>query len=168
MRRAGLICGWILFVHIASFDSNAAAEPLAAGDRLTSFSLQDQHGVAHTVDGSTRLILFSRDMDGGKLLKEALSEAPEGFLEDRATVYLADISGMPKLVARLFALPSMRKRPYPVLLDRDGSTTEQLPDLEGHATLIFCQELEITRVEHVETPDAVRQALAALTSSSKD
>jgi len=135
------------------------AEPLAGGDRLASFSLEDQHGVTRRVDAATRVILFSRDMQGGKLLKAALADAAEDFLASRGAVYVADISGMPKFVARLFALPSMRRRPYSILLDRDGSTTRELPDLEAHATLIFCRELEIQRVEHARTAAEVLGAL---------
>ena len=137
----------------------ARAEPLSVGDRLAPSSLEDQHGVTRAVDESTRVILFSRDMEGGKLLKQALSDASEDFLASRGAVYVADISGMPKLIARLFAVPSLRKRPYSMLLDRDGRTTRQLPDLEGRATLIFCHELEILRVEHAQTAAEVLRAL---------
>jgi hypothetical protein len=137
----------------------ARAEPLAVGARLAPFTLEDQDEVARTVDEQTRLILFSRDMKGGKLLKEALSEVEADALASRGAVYVADISGMPKLVARLFALPSMRRRPYPMLLDRDGSTTASLPDVEGRATLIFLERLEIVRIEHVAAAEDVRESL---------
>ena len=148
------------FISLALFVAGlAAAEPLSAGDRILPFSLEDQHGVTHAVDESIRVILFSRDMKGGELLKEALSETSEGYLESHGAAYVADISGMPKLVARLFALPAMRKRPYPVLLDRIGDATQQLPDLEARATLIFCHELEIQRVEYAETAAGVLRAL---------
>jgi hypothetical protein len=148
-----IILGLLLMTGLAQADF------LAVGSRLEPFSLQDQHAVEQTVDEKTRLILFSRDMEGGKLLKEALSEVEAETLALRGAVYVADISGMPKLVARLFALPSMRKRPYPMLLDRDGSTTASLPDVEGSATLIFLEQLEIVRIEHVETAEDVRESL---------
>jgi hypothetical protein len=160
--RTWLICGAILLA------ATATAESMTVGDPIERFSLEDQHGVVHEVDESTRLILFSRDMEGGKLLKEALAEAPVDFLSDRQAVYLADISGMPKLVATLFALPSMRRRGYPILLDRDGSTSKRLPDVEGSATLIFCEDLVVTRVETAETSEAVAQALAALPARTGD
>ena len=59
----------------------ADAEPYGVGDVVEPFELEDQHGVSHRVDETVALILFSRDMDGGDLLKEALKKAPEGFLE---------------------------------------------------------------------------------------
>lgn len=146
----------------------AGAEPLAVGDRLEAFSLEDQHGVARSVDTTTELIVFSRDMEGGKLLKEAFEDVSGDALGRYATAYVADISGMPKLVAKLFALPSMRRRPYPMLLDREGDSTARLPDVEGQATLIFLENLEIERVEHLGTAEAVRRAVGIGASGSDE
>lgn len=145
----------------ARADSHAdgAATPYAVGDRLTGFTLENQHDEAGRVDASTKVVLFSRDMDGGKLIKEALEDVPQEELDDRGAVYVSDISGMPRLVARLFAVPSMRKRPYAMLLDREGEVTARLPDVEGEATLIFLSDLEIDRVEHASSAGAVRDAL---------
>jgi hypothetical protein len=137
----------------------AQAEPWAVGERIEPFSLEDQHGTTRRVDATTRVVLFSRDMEGGDVLKRALEPAPEGFLEARGAAYVADVSRMPGLVTRLFALPSMRRRGYPMLLDRDGETTARLPDAEGKATLIFLDDLRIERVLHEARPEALRQAL---------
>lgn len=148
-----------LLLAILLLAPTAAAQTRAVGDRIEPFSLEDQHGEAHEVDASIQVILFSRDMAGGKLLKEALADDGAGLLERRGAVYVADISGMPSLVARLFALPSMRERPYAMLLDRDGSATAQLPDREERATVIVLDALEIQRVEHLETAGEILRAL---------
>ena len=50
------------------------AEPLQVGSQLDAFSIEDQFGKSHAVDGSLRAILFTRDMDAGELVKAALSE----------------------------------------------------------------------------------------------
>jgi hypothetical protein len=152
MNRAILI--GLLVVAI-----RAGAAPVGQGDVIEPFSLEDQHGTAHRVDGSVAIILFSRDMAGGDVLKEALKDAPPEALSNVHAVYVADISGMPRLVARLFAIPSMRRRPYSMLLDRDGSKTAVFPDLEGQATLIFLDALKVTHVLHLATPSDVRQEL---------
>jgi hypothetical protein len=137
----------------------AETQPFGPGDRIDEFELLDQHDEARRVDLSTQIVLFSRDMDGGKLLRESLVETKKGLLDEKAAAYVADISGMPSLVARMFALPSMRKRPYPILLDRTGDVTQRLPDVEGEATLIFLDALRIERVEHVDSAQGVRLLL---------
>jgi hypothetical protein len=151
---------WVLLAALPCvLAAPAAAEPYAVGEKLTAFTLDDQHGEPHSVDASVDVILFSRDMDGGEVLKQGLEDAPEGYLAERKAAYVADISGMPALVARLFAVPSMRRRPYPMLLDRDGATTARLPDAPARATLIFCDDLTVTRIVHFDAPAALRAAL---------
>jgi len=139
--------------------ASAQAEPYAVGDALEPVTLEDQHGVSHTLDGSVQVVLFSRDMDGGDVLKQALADAPKDFLAQRGALYVADIEGMPRLVARLFALPSMRRRPYPMLLDRDGTKTARLPSEEGAATLLFLESLRLVRVLHTGSPAELRGAI---------
>ena len=93
------------------------------------------------------------------MLKAALADVEEGALEQVNALYIADISGMPALVSRLFAVPAMRRRPYAMLLDRDGSKTQRLPDAPEKATVIFLEQAKITRVLHLETPAEVWGAL---------
>jgi hypothetical protein len=142
----------------------AFAEPYAVGDPIESFTLDDQHGKRHTVDGSVKVILFSRDMEGGDILKQALADVDPEYLNGKQAVYVADISRMPRLIATMFAIPAMRDRPYSMLLDRDGEITARLPNAEGQATLIFLDQLTIQRIVHVTEVPAVRRELESSTS----
>ena len=138
----------VLFATVAAVasGSDVVAEAVAVGATLAARTLEDQHGETRSIDRGTRFVLFSRDMDGGDVIEEALSDAPEGFLEARSAVYVADISRMPGLVTRLFALPSMRRRPYPMLLDRTGDATADLPAEKGRATLVRLEALRVAAV----------------------
>ncbi|UCE86854.1 MAG: hypothetical protein JSU66_03720 [Deltaproteobacteria bacterium] len=157
--RASLAARGFALAGFLVIAGHAAAGVYAVGSTLEPFALEDQHGEAHRVDGSVDVILFSREMKGGDLLKEALEGVPAGFLAARRAVYVADISGMPSLVARLFALPKLRKRPYPILLDRDGSQTRNLPSEDGAATLIVLDDLRVARVAFLSSAEAVKRAL---------
>lgn len=137
----------------------AAAEPYAVGDAIAPFTLEDQHGESRNVDASVKVILFSRDMDGGDVLKQGLADVEPDYLNAKQAVYVADISRMPGVIAAVFAVPAMRGRPYSMLLDRDGETTARLPDAEGRATLIFVDRLTIRRIEHVAAAPDVRREL---------
>ena len=131
----------------------------AVGDRIEAFTLETQHGEPASVDASTRVVLFSRDMEGGELLKAALDGVAAEDLDERNAVYVSDISGMPALVARAFAVPAMRRRPYAMLLDRDGATTARLPDAPGRATLIHLDALRIERIQHAPDVATIRSSL---------
>jgi len=138
---------------------HAEAEPLGVGDGLPPFSLEDQHGEEHPLDAGIRLILYSRDMDGGSVMREAMEGRDGEFLAVRGVAYVNEISAMPGLVTRLFALPKMRRRPYPILLDREGEATARFPDRSGSATLILLEGSKLTSIEYFEDPDALAQRL---------
>jgi hypothetical protein len=135
------------------------AEPLAVGATLPPLVGEDQHGAPAKVDDSVRLLLVSHDMDGGDVVKAALATANQEFLDRHHAVYVADIAGMPAMISKLFALPKMRQRPYRIVLDRDGSSTRDLPREKGHVTVVALDRLRITRIEQVASADALRATL---------
>ncbi|RME34277.1 MAG: FAD/FMN-containing dehydrogenase [Gammaproteobacteria bacterium] len=139
----------------------AATNPYAPGDRLSPLSLSDQRGAPAPVGEQTRLVLFSRDMSGGKVIRKALEGLDPAPLKRGEVVYLADISGMPGLIARFIALPTMRKYPYPITLDHDGDATRRLPSKEGEVTVLHLEGLRIGALEFTTDPERVRAAIVA-------
>jgi hypothetical protein len=139
----------------------AAGEPLTVGDALPALTLEDQHGQERAIDAGVRHVLFARDMDGGGVLKDALSEGGAELLAATGSVYVADVSRMPGLVRRMFVLPSLRRRGYPILLDSDGTATVDFPGQKERATLIELDALRITRVRQFSDKAALRGALEA-------
>jgi len=134
----------------------AAQGPTGVPAALARFTLSDQHGELRAVDASVRILLLSRDMDSGAVVREALERHGDGaaaFLAARGAVYVADVSRMPGLVRSLIALPRMRGRPYPVLLDEQGTATAALPAQEGRATVLRLEALRPVRAEFAGTPD---------------
>jgi hypothetical protein len=99
---------------------SATSMALETGDRLAPWTLLDQHDQAYTLDDQLQVLLVARSMDAAKLVDVALQGKPKGYLEQRHTVFLADISRMPTVIASLFALPKMRDYNYRILLDRDA------------------------------------------------
>jgi len=150
MRAAGVL---VLFATVAS------AEPYAVGGTLRPFSLADQHGARASVGEEVRLLLLSRDMGAGDIVKGALGDADQRFLDERRAVYLADVSGMPAMIRRMFALPKMRKRPYRVLIDEDGTVARDFPRVEGKPTLVLLDRLRITRIDHPASASELGRAL---------
>ena len=108
------------------------------------------------MDSHVRLVLFSRDMDGGRVLQDALQKGGAAWLERNRALYVADVSRMPGLIRRVIAKPRMRRRGYPMLLDETGDATASLPHKEGHATLLFLDAGRLTRIEYVTSAQSVR------------
>ena len=141
------------------------------GGRISPFTLADQNGVEHRVDANVRVIILSPDMDAGDVVKIALARHGKGLLTKHDAVYLADVSGMPGMVRRMFVLPKLKERPYPMLLDAEGDIARKLPRREGFASLIFLDRLRVGAVEYVGTADGLIASLKApknLVSKSSD
>jgi hypothetical protein len=144
------------------FSSTALAAPGAAESRIAPFSVEDQYGEMHAIDGSVRAILLGRDMGASDILEDALAESGRELLTRTGTVYIADVSRMPSFIRRWIAEPKMRRRGYPMLLDRDGDATKELPNEKGKATLIQLDQLEIVKVRYFESSGDLRSALDEL------
>jgi len=139
----------------------AQAEPLRPGMAMPEIRLVDQHDVEAVIDASVRYVLVTRDMDSGNLVKEALAENGRATLEAARAVYVSDISRMPGVITKLFALPAMKKRGYPILLDRDGKATADIPSEEGKITVLEIGDGMISRTHYVTTVAGLHALLAA-------
>jgi hypothetical protein len=151
----------ILSAVLASAPLAAHAASYGLGSKLTPVTLEDQHGKKHTIGASTRVIVLTRDMNAGDVVKAALARKGKTVLEQHRAVYVADVSSMPGFVRKYLALPKLKERPYPMLLDAAGELSRSLPSRENHATVIFLDGLRITAVEYVTRPETFGAVLDA-------
>ena len=140
-------------------DVGAADTPYAVGNTITPFSIQDQHDRPARIGPEVRIMFLTRDMEAGRLVREALAERDQAFLDARSAVYVADVSRMPALITRTFALPGMRRRTYRMLLDHDGSLTRDVPYVKGKVTVVRLDGLRVTEVAHVASAAELTAAL---------
>ena len=137
----------------------AGTAGLQVGDTAPMLSLNDQHDTARTTLSARRFLLFSADKDGSNLADEVLEGQTAETLEQAGIAYVADISGMPAMVTKMFAMPKLRKRPYPVLLGRTSEDTMTLPRQAGKVTLIELDGGSVAAIEFMGEAGAVRTRL---------
>lgn len=137
----------------------AGAAELQVGDTAPALSLNDQHDTPRTTLSARRFLLFSADKDGANLADEVLEGQTAEMLEQAGLTYVADISGMPSMVTKMFAMPKLRKRPYPVLLGRTSEDTMTLPRQAGHVTVIEIVSGSVTAIDCMGDAGAVRARL---------
>lgn len=103
------------------------AQAVEVGERLAPWTLLDQFDEAYTLGNQAQILLVARSMEGAKLVDAALQGQPKGYLEARHAVFVADIQRMPRLIAKLFAVPAMQAYNYRVMLDRDARIAPRYP-----------------------------------------
>lgn len=148
----------ILFAFLV-FNSQMTLAALTVGDKLSSIEFHDQHDRLHTINEDVRLILFSSDRPASKLVQQALEKKNAAFLEQRGLLSIADISNMPTIITRLFALPKMRRSAYPMLLGRTPEKTELFPRESGKLTLVYLNQLEVIDIIMTDSLKVIQSAL---------
>ncbi len=150
----------IVFLICTFFVGFAQASFYAEGDLVKPIQLQDQFESEIGVNSNTQVLLFSRNMKGGDIIKEALETLSADEKYDSAKqVYVADVSGMPSLIAKFVAIPQMKGLPFSIALDREGDATKMLPGEKDKATLITRDNLKIVDVKIFESSESLLKAL---------
>lgn len=157
MKKVVILCALFLPMLVQAME---------VGQRLTPWVLKDQFDQPYTLNAKTQLILLAQNMDQAKLVNQALANKPKEYLETKNAVFVADVSRMPKMVSKMFALPAMRKYNYRVLLDRDGSIAKQYN--QSTDTAIYWLEIKQGVVLVEKQLTSVDELVAALDSFSKD
>ena len=124
------------------------------------YILPDQFDKAHKLSTTTQKLIFAFTKDTGHIIKVFMMEKPEGFLQKRNTVIVADISAMPVVIQNTFALPDLRKSNYPMMLIYDKEMAKQLKEAQ-EATKVIVMTLENKKVTKVELA-ASEEALGKL------
>ncbi|MCP3128670.1 hypothetical protein [Shewanella sp. KJ2020] len=154
--KTRLFCLSLLFTPILAF-----AASYVAGDAINPISLLDQHDKAINVTDETRVVLFSRSMKGGDIIKDTLQPLSASQFPPHL-VYVADISGMPSLIAKFVAIPQMQELPFAIGLDREGEVSHLLPDAKDMATMILLDKRNILDIAYFDSSESLGQALKKL------
>ena len=137
----------------------AVAAPLVPGTQVPALVLEDQHGKTVSVGAGTKIVLFTADKAASDFANEVLGAQPAGVLERLGAVYFADISAMPALISRMFALPALRELPFQVGLGREPASLADLPRERGAVTLLRLQDGKVLALEFARDAGQLRQAL---------
>ena len=151
----------LLVAPLSLAQSETPSSPLQTGDAFPSLQLPDAFGNAYQLPyPGVRHVLFSADMDANDLMEQSFGELDKGDFTAAGLVYVADISGMPRLVARLFAIPSLRDYPFRVLLAREAEQLALLPREEGAVSVIsLSQNGEVEKLDFVRDDKNLKELI---------
>ncbi|MFP5519150.1 MAG: hypothetical protein ACLGGX_04560 [Bdellovibrionia bacterium] len=130
-----------------------------ATDLKLDFSVADQHGKEQTIPQDTKLVIFAADMDGYKLAREAFEENKIEDLSAKKVFFISDISKMPALISKMFAIPKMKELKFQIFLDKDGTLTKDFPREEKKLTLLKLTEGKVTEKNFTDKKEELIKAL---------
>jgi len=129
---------------------------LKVGDTFPTLHLNDQFEKQTDVTNQTRYILMAFEKDVSVETTNFFKKQPKGFLEKKHLLYISDISAMPSFITSMFALPKMKKYPFPVLLINDNRG-EQFDKKNGVLTRYTLKHHKITAIDFILPKDLETQ-----------
>lgn len=136
-----------LFTVVSLFSSS-----FKVGDNIGVFSLPNQFDKKRSVDPSVQIIIVSFEKDTGANVNNFLNSKNVDFLQKHHAVFIADISGMPSIITKLFALPKMRDYKHSILLIYNEND-ERFVKEEGKSTLYKLQNGIIKSISFITKDD---------------
>lgn len=141
-----------------AFSFNVQSAPTKT---LSQQVFEDQHAAPVSLSVTTQWLIFSHDKQGGEWVRQALTELGIEDLEARGGLYVADVSGMPSLITKWFALPKMQKYPFRIGLDTSGDLTSDWPKTDSTVTLMRLNGLDVIEQVKATSGEQVKAFLAA-------
>lgn len=147
---------------LAACASQPAPTPMKIGNKVEFALLQDQYANPFPHADNMELLIFTDNMESSREVRDALERVEPACYNNGKLVFIADVSGMPKLITRLIAIPKMRGYHFPIWLDYEGEATEALPVKEDHISLISVKDQAITGIEYVQGMESVMNTLVPM------
>ena len=127
---------------------------LEAGESLAPFKIENQFGEPAELTAETALVVFSSDMDAAKLVTKHLNDNAGKITLDK-TLIVSDISKMPSMISKMFAIPKMKKYSFKMALDKTGQTTKSWPREKGTVVAMKLSNLKVDSIELLKTQEDV-------------
>ena len=99
--------------------SGEISSGIIIGKELQDFTFQDQFDKNTSLSKDTKKVIFVFTKPTGHLMKMYMADKKPDYLTSRNIIFIADISGMPSIIAKMFAIPDMKESKYPILLIKE-------------------------------------------------
>ena len=140
------------FLFTVFLGLSAFANSLTVGSNLPTLTVKDQFEKEFTIDAKIKTIIFSATKDESATIKDFLVTKDKNYLTTNNIAYVADITGMPSLISKFFALPKMKDYSFSILLiDEDNKAL--FPVEQDKITIITLDNSKITDIKFIKTAE---------------
>ncbi len=138
----------------------AIGHTFSLGCLMPDFKIQDQFGKEQSIATDMEVVLFAANKETNAVLVAYFKSKQKDFLEKNKACYVTDISKMPSLIAKIFALPKMRKYTFPVLLLNEEQAV--FFDKKENFITVYClKNGKILAIQYVKTAEELDSIFAS-------
>ncbi len=105
--------------------SGEISSGIVIGKELAAFTFKDQFEKEHSLTSDVKKVIFVFSKPTGHIMKIYMGVRKPDYLISRDILFIADISGMPSLIAKMFAIPDMKESKYPILLIKEKENAKR-------------------------------------------
>ncbi len=139
-------------VLLIAFASLLFSNNFELNSNINSFTLANQFEKIHTINSEIETIIVSFEKGTGADVNEFLNNKDPDFLQKNKAVFIANISGMPSFITKMFALPKMKKYKHSILLIYDENDKRFLQK-EGKSTVYKLENGLIKNIYYIDKND---------------
>ncbi len=155
MLRLGLF-----FVALFVLLGAAQGAPLEVGAPWPAPALADQYEKAVTLASPPlTVLLFTTERKPGDWAQAVIDQHFQARAKSGQLALVFDVSRMPSLVTSMFAMPSFRGRPFPIIVAREAPPVAFLPRKEGSVTVIRLEAGKVLAIDYANDEPSLEQLL---------
>ena len=134
---------------------------ITIGKTFQNITLKNQFDKSVSLNNKTKKIVFVFQKASGHTARNFIDSKPGDYLSDKNIAFIADISGMPSIIASMFALPDFRKHKYSVMLIRDEKLSAKYRNdkYADYIAIISLNNFKITGIKLVSTGKQLEETL---------
>ena len=163
MKKLFLLIAVILaFVLVGCSSKPTGIESvIKVGNTLKPFTLNDQFEKPHTLTPDTKKIIFVFAKKSGHTVREYFNTKPVDYLQKHHYVFVADVSGMPSIIYKMFAKSDLQEHKYPIWLIFDAKDSAKFVDEKNRDKImvVTLDNLKIKKVQFFSDIEGFKKAL---------
>jgi len=138
--------------------STLFASPFEINKKYRIFVLPDQFGIKHSIDRHTHTFIVSFEKDTGADVNKFLASKSSDYLAKHEAVFIANISKMPSLITKYFAMPKLKKYKHQVLLVNDEAD-HRFKAKDGKITIYKTKKGVVTEIFYINSAKELNKIL---------
>ncbi len=140
---------------------NSLTRVITVGKMFQNITLKDQFDKPVSLSDKTKKVIFVFKKATGHTARALLDAKSDDYLLNKNVAFIADISGMPSIIASMFAIPDLKKHKYPVMLIRDEKISAKYRNdkYEDYIAIISLNNFKITKITLVSTEKQLEKVL---------
>lgn len=126
--------------------------PFQVNDTIKDLTLKDQFDKSHSITYKTKMVIVSFEKDTSALINEFLSKKGKDFTTKHNTILIGNISKMPWLISKIFAIPKMKEYNYNLMLINDEDD-DRFKHKEKKLTVYHLENKQIKSISFISTKE---------------